>query len=94
MSDNTNRSILPGLAVAFVGGALVGVTVALLYAPHSGKETRALLSRKAHDLKEAAADAVGQGRTLVSSVRQKVGAAIRGGDRGIHETMGDGAAEA
>ncbi|HEX5005438.1 MAG TPA: YtxH domain-containing protein [Gemmatimonadales bacterium] len=38
----------------FVAGAAVGGILALLFAPHSGKKTRKLISRKARDLRDLA----------------------------------------
>ena len=42
-----------GRLVWFLTGALIGATVAILYAPKSGKDTRRYISRKAHRSKEA-----------------------------------------
>jgi gas vesicle protein len=44
----------------FITGAIVGVTVALLYAPKSGKHTRQLISEKTQQGKEAVTDAGNQ----------------------------------
>jgi gas vesicle protein len=44
----------------FITGAIVGVTVALLYAPKSGKHTRQLITEKTQQGKEAVTGAGGQ----------------------------------
>ena len=57
-----NRSDLPGLLVAFLAGAIVGVGVGLLMAPQSGKQSRktlADLAKAARRTAEEAADAWG-----------------------------------
>jgi gas vesicle protein len=45
-----------GNFVWFVAGAAIGATVALLYAPHSGRETRRIVKRKAREGGEALSD--------------------------------------
>jgi gas vesicle protein len=42
----------------FITGAIVGVTVALLYAPKAGKHTRQLITEKTKQGKDAVSDAV------------------------------------
>ncbi|HUA85295.1 MAG TPA: YtxH domain-containing protein [Bryobacteraceae bacterium] len=42
-----------GKFVWFVAGAAIGATVALLYAPKSGKDTRRLIQRKTREGREA-----------------------------------------
>ncbi len=42
--------------VWFVAGAAVGASIALLYAPQSGKETRRILKKKTKEGREALAD--------------------------------------
>ena len=41
-------------AIGFLIGAAIGAAVGILYAPHSGKETRAMLRDKAEHAKERA----------------------------------------
>jgi len=42
--------------VGFIVGTVVGVAIGFLYAPKSGKETRALLKEKAGEVKEKASE--------------------------------------
>lgn len=51
MAQNNGGSLL-----WFVAGAAIGATVALLYAPQSGKETRRIIKRKTREGREALAD--------------------------------------
>lgn len=41
-------------AVGFLVGAAIGAAVGILYAPHSGRETRAMIREKAEHAKEKA----------------------------------------
>ncbi|MBZ5727853.1 MAG: YtxH domain-containing protein [Acidobacteriia bacterium] len=50
----------------FITGAIIGATVALLYAPKSGKETRQFLADKAQQGKDAVTDT---SHTIVESSR-------------------------
>ena len=51
MSDKESGS---NFLVGFIIGAIAGVAIGFLYAPKSGKETRALLKQKASEVKERA----------------------------------------
>ena len=42
--------------VWFIAGAAVGASIALLYAPQSGKETRKLIKKKTKESREALSD--------------------------------------
>ena len=57
-----------GSLVWFVAGAAVGASIALLYAPQSGKETRKLIKKKTREgreaLSEGAGDLMDKGREL------------------------------
>ncbi len=50
----------------FITGAVIGATVALLYAPKSGRETRQFLADKAQQSKDAVTDT---SNTIVESSR-------------------------
>jgi gas vesicle protein len=47
-----------GFLWGFLLGALAGVAVGFLYAPKSGKETRAMLKEKAGEFKEKAGEVI------------------------------------
>ncbi|HWZ29781.1 MAG TPA: YtxH domain-containing protein [Bryobacteraceae bacterium] len=48
-----------GSLVWFIAGAAVGASIALLYAPQSGKETRRLIKKKTKEGREALSDTAG-----------------------------------
>lgn len=56
-----------GNFVWFVAGAAIGATIALLYAPQSGRETRRIIKRKTREGREAIADT---GRDLLDKGRE------------------------
>ena len=57
-----------GSLIWFVAGAAVGASIALLYAPHSGRDTRRLIGRKTRHgrevLMETSRDLADKGREL------------------------------
>ena len=65
--------------VGFIVGTVVGVAIGFLYAPKSGKETRALLKEKATEVKEKASEMTGRvkeaaveaGRTVKQKLSEK-----------------------
>jgi len=56
-------------------GSVIGATVALLYAPRSGSETRDDLKRKGEELKDSATekvkDAVSRAESLTEQIKEK-----------------------
>lgn len=72
--------------VWFLAGAALGATVALLFAPQSGKETRELLGRKAEEgrksLTESTQDIAERGRDLYDRGRKIADEAAEMFDRG------------
>ena len=55
-SRNDQSTDYSGRLAWFLTGAVIGATVAILYAPKSGKDTRRLLSRTGRRGKEAIED--------------------------------------
>ena len=55
MSD---RDTFSSIAIGFIVGAAVGLAIGVLYAPHSGKETRAIIREKAEIAKEKAEEII------------------------------------
>jgi gas vesicle protein len=51
-------------AIGFLVGAAIGAAVGILYAPHSGRETRAMIRERAEHAKERA-------ETIVTEAREK-----------------------
>jgi gas vesicle protein len=65
MDENNGQTFLTiflSFLVGFVVGGLIGGTLALLFAPQSGEETRAAIRDKSIELKEQAAEQVAQVR--------------------------------
>ena len=57
--------------IAFLLGATVGLAVGILYAPKSGKETRAQLKNLGEDLAEKGKEFVKEGKNKISEVIEK-----------------------
>ena len=67
------------IILAFLAGAAAGATVALLFAPASGRETREYLTEKAREGQDKASEFARQGRDLLNKQRDNIVSAI---DRG------------
>ena len=59
-------------AIGFLIGAITGVAIGFLYAPKSGRETRALLKEKAEDLREKAEEVAEKAMETASEAGKKV----------------------
>jgi len=57
-----NADKTTGIGVGMLLGAAVGVAVGMLYAPHSGKETRHMLVEKADEAKHKAEEMMQKAR--------------------------------
>ena len=68
MKDTNSGSNL----VFFLLGAAVGATVALLYAPNEGEETRRQLGEKAHEVKDRATEVSGKVKERATEVSGNV----------------------
>ena len=80
--------------LAFVVGALTGATVALLFAPQSGEETRDLIGQRARESREKARDAVDQGREMYKRQRDTLTGAIERGRDAFQQARESGESEA
>ena len=74
-----NQSGSGNVMLAFMVGAITGATVALLFAPASGDETREYLGQKAREGRDRAREAAEQSREFYERNRESVATAI---DRG------------
>ena len=70
------RSNLYYALIGFGAGAIVGATMALLYAPQSGKDTRDAIKDKIGDVSDRAGDVYSSARDAVSGAYSRAGAAI------------------
>ena len=76
---SNNGSSAGTIVMAFAIGALAGATVALLYAPAAGDETRRKLAQRAREARERAEELAREGREFINRQRDNVAAAV---DRG------------
>jgi gas vesicle protein len=87
MEDQDNSPV-----VWFLAGAAIGATVALLFAPHSGAETRDRIKRKASEgretLGETGRDLAGRGRDLFEKGKRLAEEAADIFDRGRRMAQG------
>lgn len=75
-----SRSGALTLFLAFAGGALVGGTAALLFAPRSGTETRRRISGAVHDTRGVASRMPHAIHEASSAAQAAFAAALKGGD--------------
>ena len=81
-----NNSCQPGsLLAAFAIGALAGATIALLYAPRSGEETRKLIAAKGKELKGKAHDAIEDAKDFIDGKKAEIAAAVEAGKEAMRE---------
>lgn len=72
-----NRDSIGAFGIGLVAGALVGLALGVLYAPHKGSVTRELIKEKAEDVKEQAEEIIERAKEkaedIVAKAREKVG---------------------
>lgn len=69
---NEKRNSMIGIAIGLLAGALVGVGAALLAAPHSGSQTRAMLREKAGEARSRASESLSQVRSKASELTNRL----------------------
>ena len=89
MSDNHNTHSSPvgGFLTAFAIGALAGAVTALLFAPHSGKETRQLIAARGRKVKEGAQETFEQAKDIIGSTKAKIADAFEAGKEAVNEGL-------
>lgn len=70
------RSNLYYALIGFGAGAIVGATMALLYAPQTGKETREQIKDKWGDVSDRAGDLYGGAKDAVGTAYERTASAI------------------
>ncbi len=85
MSECNHESATPRMMAAFGAGALVGVSMALLFAPQSGKEARDRVASKSQDLKDTAMDVIDRGKHIVNEVKHEAHEAFEKGKKAARE---------
>lgn len=90
MSESNNgsskHSSTPQVMAAFGAGALIGVGLALLFAPQSGKETRDKVASKTQDFKDTADDVMQRGKHLANEVKHEAHEVFEKGKKAARET--------
>jgi gas vesicle protein len=76
-------SVLAGILV----GGLIGAGVALLTAPRSGEETRAMIQQKSAELKERSAGAIEQTRAKISEKAENMKGAFQEFKEGLKTSV-------
>jgi gas vesicle protein len=98
MADNNGD--LGSFLAGFVIGGLIGAGVALLMAPQSGEETRAIIKEKSIELRDRAVDTVEEAQKQVEEMQergkqvyeeqvQRVQAAVDAGKKAIKKSPGE-----
>ena len=72
----TRRSNVYYALIGFGAGAMVGATLALLYAPQSGRETREAIKDKWGDVSDRAGDVYSNAKDAVGSAYERTSSAI------------------
>jgi gas vesicle protein len=84
MSENNSGSV-GTILTAFAVGALAGATLALLYAPQSGEETRKLIAAKGREYKGKAHDAIEDAKDYIEGKKAEIAAAVEAGKEAMRE---------
>jgi gas vesicle protein len=85
MSENNESIRVGGYIAVFAIGALIGTGIALLYAPRSGRDTRALLGKKCNDIKNRASGAIADAKGLIEDKKSEIVAAFEAGKEAMRE---------
>ncbi len=87
MADRQESGSIASSLMVFLLGAAVGATVAILYAPTSGVETRAQLATKADELKDKAVELKDQAVEKAGKLKDSAVAKIQTGVDGVREKV-------
>ena len=98
MENLNNRCSGQALFLAFLGGAVAGTIVGMLFAPQSGEQTRRELKvyarkseeeliEKAKDARVALDEAIERGKIFVAGKRADFEAAVKAGKEAMKEKM-------
>jgi gas vesicle protein len=64
----SGKDTASSLGIAFLLGAVAGLAVGILYAPHSGRITRGLIDEKAHEATHRAAKIIEEAKEKAESI--------------------------
>ena len=86
-----DRSTYPAGLLTFLLGGLAGASIALLFAPQAGRETRRTVGRKVRDGMDAARDlsqrVVTRGRDIRDEASRTLSEALDSAERGAESTL-------
>jgi gas vesicle protein len=80
--------------IGFGAGAIVGATLALLYAPQSGRETRDAIKEKLGETTERAGEYYSSAKDAVGSAYERTASAIGRASERLRRSHGDEQEEA
>jgi gas vesicle protein len=75
-----NKDCAIGFGIGLLAGAIIGGTIALLYAPRTGKETRQLIKDKATEVIDTAREKTGE---VIETVKDAASEANRKGHAAV-----------
>lgn len=98
MEDRDSSCSAQTIALAFLGGAIAGTIVGILFAPKSGEETRRALKgyarraeeevlEKAKQARAALDETIERGKQFVAEKKADVEAAVKAGKEAMKERM-------
>jgi len=71
-----SKQAAEGFGAGFLLGAVVGASIGILYAPHSGKETRVIIGDKVHDAtlkaEKIVEEARGKAENIIKEAKTKM----------------------
>lgn len=76
-----NKGSAIGFGIGLLAGAAIGGTIALLYAPNTGKETRQIIKDKAIDVVDATKERTSD---IIDSIKEAASEASRKGQAAVH----------
>ena len=77
-----------GFGMGLLVGGLIGVTLGILFAPHSGKETREMIQEKAGEMREKAMEMREKAEEVVEKAKERVESMKGKGKVGMVEETG------
>ena len=78
-----------GIFTAFAVGAIMGAGLALLFAPQSGSDTRAQLTRKSRELRGSTGELLDNVKGKVLGTKDQLLAAVAASEKALKPTDGE-----
>ena len=74
----TGKETAGGAGIGFLAGAVIGMAVGILYAPHSGRITRGLINERIHDATQKAEKIIEEAKDKAEDIINETKAKVRG----------------